>query len=253
MNNLQSFYRTPTLDMGIALVPTILVYLLEPLLHSFLTSGPLAYGAVTLVIVMTAFSARHAIIEWSYRKAASGSLKPARNDDEQRCKLRQIAKEVSGELQQVRLFNKIVRDELINVIDMTDKAIFDLSEQLLALDITAAKLGHEIPDLPIKTRRCIDRLVDLLIDTQAKIQFHDTARQQIENVIQALRQLDEHTAMLANRLKTWEDASTSCKPIFENMERLYESASVSEQQRSIPGAARDCEDKTQLLSGTEPS
>ena len=75
------------------------------------------------------------------------------------------------------------------------------------------------------------QLATMFMEAQASVQFQDVSRQQIEHVMQALSQLDEHASLLADRLKAYDDAHFVYTPIAQHLEALY-SRYVMESQRS---------------------
>jgi len=74
------------------------------------------------------------------------------------------------------------------------------------------------------------QLANMFLEAQASVQFQDVGRQQIEQVINALNQLDEHAGLLADRLRAYEQLNFSYKPIAHHLDELY-SRYVMEQQR----------------------
>lgn len=91
------------------------------------------------------------------------------------------------------------------------------------------------------------QLTAMFLETQASVQFQDVSRQQIEQVMLALRQLDEHASLLADRLLAYEDPGFSFKPIVQHLETLY-SQYVMEGQRTIHDASIRRGGKTPALS-----
>ena len=75
------------------------------------------------------------------------------------------------------------------------------------------------------------QLAGMFLEAQASIQFQDVNRQQIELVIAALQQIDEHAGMLADRLHARDDDQFAYTPIASHLDTLY-SGYVMEQQRS---------------------
>jgi methyl-accepting chemotaxis protein len=80
------------------------------------------------------------------------------------------------------------------------------------------------------------QLTAMFMEAQASVQFQDVSRQQIEQVITALTQLDEHAGLLAERLSAYEEAGFSYKPIAQHLEALY-GTYVMEGQRGVHRAA----------------
>ncbi|KAB2911690.1 MAG: methyl-accepting chemotaxis protein [Dechloromonas sp.] len=75
------------------------------------------------------------------------------------------------------------------------------------------------------------QLASMFMEAQASVQFQDVTRQQIEQVMQALSQLDEHAGLLAERLRAYEDPAFVYQPIAKHLEALY-SRYVMESQRT---------------------
>ncbi len=73
-------------------------------------------------------------------------------------------------------------------------------------------------------------LASMFMEAQASVQFQDVSRQQIEQVMGALSQLDEHAGLLAERLRAYEDGDFVYAPIAKHLEALY-SRYVMESQR----------------------
>lgn len=94
------------------------------------------------------------------------------------------------------------------------------------------------------------QLAAMFMETQASVQFQDVSRQQIEQTMQALRQLDEHAGLLADRLRAYEDPGFSFKPIAQHLEALY-SQYVMEGQRTIHDTSLRRAGKTPALAAAQ--
>ena len=79
-------------------------------------------------------------------------------------------------------------------------------------------------------------MAGMFLEAQASVQFQDVTRQQIEQVMTALKQLDEHAGLLAERLRAYEDTGFTYKPIAQHLETLY-SGYVMEGQRTTHDAS----------------
>ncbi|MBI2276350.1 MAG: chemotaxis protein [Dechloromonas sp.] len=75
------------------------------------------------------------------------------------------------------------------------------------------------------------QLAAMFMEAQASVQFQDVSRQQIEQVVGALSQLDEHAGLLAERLASYEDPGFVYTPIAQHLEALY-GRYVMESQRA---------------------
>ena len=74
------------------------------------------------------------------------------------------------------------------------------------------------------------RLAQMFMEAQASVQFQDVTRQQLEQVIGALNNLDEHAGLLADRLRAFDDPDFTYTPIAQHLSALYD-CYVMEQQR----------------------
>ncbi|MFZ2269255.1 MAG: methyl-accepting chemotaxis protein [Azonexus sp.] len=93
-----------------------------------------------------------------------------------------------------------------------------------------ALMQHETGVLS-QVKESSSQLASMFMDAQASVQFQDVSRQQIEHVMQALTQLDEHANLLAERLHAYEDNCVTYTPIVEQLNSLY-GRYVMESQRT---------------------
>jgi len=95
------------------------------------------------------------------------------------------------------------------------------STQLHALGQRYEALMRHEAGVLAEVQNSSTQLAGMFLEAQASVQFQDVSRQQIEHVVQALNQLDEHAGLLADRLRAHEDASFTYKPIAQHLEALY--------------------------------
>ena len=76
------------------------------------------------------------------------------------------------------------------------------------------------------------QLAQMFMSALASVQFQDVTRQQIEQVIAALDQLDRHAKLLASRLDEFEDPHFQLQPLATHLEQIY-SSYVMDSQRDI--------------------
>lgn len=93
-----------------------------------------------------------------------------------------------------------------------------------------ALMQHETGVLT-QVKESSTQLATMFMDAQASVQFQDVTRQQIEHVMQALIQLDEHAGLLADRLHAYENGNFAYTPIAERLTSLY-GRYVMESQRA---------------------
>jgi len=79
------------------------------------------------------------------------------------------------------------------------------------------------------------KLAEMFVNAMASVQFQDITRQQVEQVIEAISRIDEHTQSIAGVLQRGEDfadADPEIKPLENEFEALY-SSYVMDQQREV--------------------
>ena len=80
-----------------------------------------------------------------------------------------------------------------------------------------------------------DRLAEMFMEALASVQFQDITRQQLEQVIDAIRRIEAHTQKVADVLQHGEDyaaADPEITPLQDEFDALY-SAYVMDQQREV--------------------
>ena len=119
------------------------------------------------------------------------------------------------------------------------------SAQLAALGESYESLMRHEAGVLAEVKDSSQQLTGMFLEAQASVQFQDISRQQIELVMGALTQLDEHAGLLAARLTADEGPSVRYTPIAQHLETLY-SGYVMEQQRST-------HDSSLRRTGTRPA
>lgn len=82
------------------------------------------------------------------------------------------------------------------------------------------------------------QLTEMFMEALASVQFQDTVRQQIEQIIAALNQLDDHAATLAEHLESGKagDMGPAFAPLAEQLEQMFERYVMSSQRESHQNA-----------------
>ncbi len=97
-------------------------------------------------------------------------------------------------------------------VDAEKAALTEFSDQLSKLgDGDQELLEHDLNVLNT-VRETSHELARMFMDVMAAVQFQDITRQQIEIVANALNQLDEHAATLAQRIKSVDDPDFQYTP-----------------------------------------
>ena len=109
------------------------------------------------------------------------------------------------------------------------------SSQLNELGQSYEVLMHHEAGVLAEIQSSSSQLSAMFLETQASVQFQDVSRQQIEQAMQALRLLDDHAGLLADRLRAYEDPCFSFKPIVEHLETLYSQYVMEGQRTEVAG------------------
>ena len=125
------------------------------------------------------------------------------------------------------------QDKLSNINLEKEKQMLEFfSTQLQQLGQGYESLMAHESGVLAEVRASSGQLSSMFMDAQASVQFQDVSRQQIEHVIQALSQLDQHAAMLAERLRSLGKGEATYTPIAQHLEALYQQY-VMEGQRAV--------------------
>lgn len=123
--------------------------------------------------------------------------------------------------------DKLSHDDL----DQEKLMLGQFSTQLQELGDSYQELMHHETETLNRVQSSSTQLGNMFLEAQAGVQFQDVTRQQIEQVMQSLTQLDEHAEALAERLRVHEAPASNYKPLARRLETLY-SGYVMEQQRT---------------------
>ncbi|HXE37490.1 MAG TPA: methyl-accepting chemotaxis protein [Azonexus sp.] len=124
------------------------------------------------------------------------------------------------------------QDKLSNVNLAKERELLEyFSNQLNELGQSYEAMMRHETDVLGQVRESSTQLASMFMDAQASVQFQDVSRQQIEQVIGALSQLDEHAGLLAERLGSYDAPSFVYTPIAQHLEALY-GRYVMESQRT---------------------
>ncbi|MBS1145082.1 MAG: chemotaxis sensory transducer [Proteobacteria bacterium] len=124
------------------------------------------------------------------------------------------------------------QDKLSNVNLGKERQLLEFfSAQLNELGANYEALMRHESEVLREVQGSSTQLAAMFMEAQASVQFQDVSRQQIEQVISALNQLDEHAGMLAQRLQAYDDPGFVYKPIAQHLEALY-SRYVMDSQRT---------------------
>jgi methyl-accepting chemotaxis protein len=135
--------------IAVAAGASAVMYFAHDGVHDTLTavfgfSHPAADTVGMLIVIAVAGLTQGLISLAAYRDTLSGLSSVQAIDDSKRDNFHQVAVEVSGELNQVQAFNEVVRGQLQNVIESTEKAAFGIAERLQTIDTVVTQLDHYV-------------------------------------------------------------------------------------------------------------
>ena len=138
------------------------------------------------------------------------------------------ARQVATELQEAGHLVDILCRQLQDSVDTGEKAVIALTNDLIAVDQSLADI---VPDMSGHPADVFQTVTDKLGDALAQLQFQDVLRQQIGSVVTALQMLGQHSAHLAELLRT----GTPPASMQSGDERLrhLRGSYVTERQRAI--------------------
>ena len=99
-------------------------------------------------------------------------------------------------------------------------------------------MAHETQVL-LKVQETSNQLADMFMNAMASVQFQDVTRQQIEQVIDALNRLDEHSNLLSDRLERREDPDVRLQPLSAHLDQMYSSYVMNSQRNSHNSALKE--------------
>ena len=121
-------------------------------------------------------------------------------------------------------------------VDAEKAALTEFSDQLSKLgDGYQELLDHDLNVLNT-VHETSNELARMFMDVMAAVQFQDITRQQIEIVANALIQLDEHAATLAQRIKSVDDPDFQYTPLTARLDDLYDKYVMETQRASHQSA-----------------
>jgi len=103
------------------------------------------------------------------------------------------------------------------------EALQGFSTQLNQLGQNYQEIIQHDAEVLAQVRASSQQLSAMFMEAIASVQFQDVTRQQIEHVINALNRLDEHAAMLAERLAAFEDPNFELRPLTAHLDEIYSS------------------------------
>jgi methyl-accepting chemotaxis protein len=113
------------------------------------------------------------------------------------------------------------------------------SEQMAELSRSYEEATDNVKTVLATVRECSTELSSMFMDTLASVQFQDVTRQQLEHVGAALRRLDSHAELLAERLRAFDNPHADVTPLAEHLSAMLDQYVMSQQRDSHRRSLKD--------------
>jgi len=117
-------------------------------------------------------------------------------------------------------------------VEAERKTLTEFAQQLSALGDGYHRLIEHDTQVVQSIQESSSQLSSMFMDALASVQFQDITRQQIEQVIGAIARLDQHAAVLAQRLVATGGGDYQYTPLAEHLDQIYASYVMDTQRRS---------------------
>lgn len=154
--------------------------------------------------------------------------------DSQIHQMRNVSSEAHQGFQAIsRLVASLLQDNLSSEQIAAEKsALQKLATQLEKLDKGYKEVTTQEAQVIAQIHASSQQLTDMLMNALASVQFQDAARQQIEQVVNALDHLDQHANILAERLNQTDDPNCEFQSLTLRLDQMYDSYVMSSQRDS---------------------
>ena len=150
--NTSALYRRSTLVTAVvAGTAGLTVYFFNDWFHEeFLAAlgltDPLGDALGTVLIVAVAYLAQRLVSKAFFRDQMFGLTSEQQRFESSSEQFSAIANEVAGELGAVPTYNEILRGQLGNVVEQTERAAYDITERLQSIDGVVGRLGQFVAE-----------------------------------------------------------------------------------------------------------
>lgn len=137
--------RTLLVGLLIGVGVFVTVYFLNGWFHNTFIpasglSSPLVYAVGSLFIVIASLLAQRAISKAFYQDIMFGLANEQEQAVSKVSDVETVGEEVAKELEGVRGFNEVLRKQLNGIVETTEKAAYDITNRLLAIDAVVSRL-----------------------------------------------------------------------------------------------------------------
>lgn len=117
-------------------------------------------------------------------------------------------------------------------LDTERNTLLGFVSQLDQLGVNYQELRDHSSNAMAQISASSHELTDMFMQALASVQFQDTVRQQIEQIIAALEQLDSHAALLAEHIVSNHDTPPDFEPLAEQLEHVFSRYVMNSQRES---------------------
>jgi methyl-accepting chemotaxis protein len=153
----------------------------------------------TFLVVLMAFIGQKLISLVIFRDIDMGSI-ASHEQMLQRLQLKNdAAEEVAGELKQMHTFNDVVRGQMKMIVDETEKAAFDIAEQLQTIDQVVTRLGKFVDNT---TQESEELLHTSELRLKKNRELISTLDKYVSDRVEAMEEEKEKVSQMVNEVQS---------------------------------------------------